>query len=276
MQDIIYDMPFDTYQQMPGLNASALKQGRLSPKHLDAVLNKGGGAQTAAMRRGSLIHAAVLEPELFKARASIFNGTRRGKAWEAFKADHDPDFILKPDEMGELLAISASVHSNQIASDLINTTRHEVSIFWEDPDVGQCKCRADGLSEQTGLVEVKTTNQIDPNDFFRTSYNLRYHWQLGWYHAGVEAVTGLDLPMHVIAVEQTPPYDVIVYSVPHMVIEGGWQDAKEIAMEYRDAVRQGVALPGIESGIREFELPEWAKLPEEPIVLNIGGEGVEV
>jgi len=70
MQGIYFNMSFEEYQQAPGINQSGLKEFKRSAEHYyDKYLAEDRvRKETKAFRQGHLIHAAVLEPEIFDAR----------------------------------------------------------------------------------------------------------------------------------------------------------------------------------------------------------------
>ena len=103
---------------------------------------------------------------------------------------------------------------------------------------------------------------------------MRYHWQLGWYQHACKVVTGKQLPVHVITVEQSEPYDVVVYNVPQAILTKGYDEAYKVAVVYTDSVGYGSALIGVATTMMEFQLPEWAYVSDEPLALQIEGEEV--
>jgi len=253
------------YRGQGRLSASAIKAGRVSMKHMRDAMTGESKEQTPAMRMGTLIHAAVLEPDVFAAEVEIWEGAKRGNAWAEFKAAHDAEWIVSRDEHAKLLAIMASVHSHRDAHRMISDSEHEVSIDWSSPRYGEAMARLDGYGERCGIFDIKTTQSIRPRDFFRTCYGFGTHIQMGWYRLGVQVHTGFgDIPVHVIAVEQTPPYDCVVYRVPEPILDTGLEEAETIAVQYRCCEAAGY-FAGVADTIQEYELPAWASGGERDV-----------
>ena len=103
MSEAVTNEQFEDYAGAGGINASAIKQGRTGMKHMRLAMTGGVKDDTPAMRMGRLIHAAVLEPDVFNQNAVVFEGkTRRGKAWDEFKAEHAEGWIVTYDERDQL------------------------------------------------------------------------------------------------------------------------------------------------------------------------------
>jgi len=252
------DMTYDEYDAAPGLRASELKHGVKSMLHMHHYVIC-GQEETTAMRMGRLIHCAVLEPEVFASNAVVWTGkVRRGKEWDAFCDECDPAWCITPTEHADLLGMSAVHHGNRHASNLISRTEHEVSMFWDDEIYGAGKVRLDGYSARHGIVEYKTTGNVEPWAFASTCAKMHYDIQIGWGHHGAALnCERKDLPYHIISQEQKAPYDVIVYRVPDSVIDAGYAAAEDIARRYRISETVGI-FDGIASEIMPLEWPAWA------------------
>ncbi len=251
-------MTFAEYQALDGINASAIKAGALSMKHMHAVMTGVEKEQTTAMRWGSIVHKAILERAEFFRRVSVFEGYKKGKDWESFKAEHDPEWILSSDEHAKLFALSAAVHANKDAHRLIEGTGHEVTAAWNDQDYGQAKSRLDGFSERFGMLELKTARLIAPELFAKQFVKMGYDLQCGWYCEGAQlSKMSKDIPAcHVIAIESVEPFDVAVYTIPRMVIDVGRSKARKIARAYRIAEAAGI-FEGVAEGITDLVMPSW-------------------
>ena len=258
---IIRNMPFDEYAAAEGLNASTIKAGPKSMKHMKAYKDKGRDDCTA-LRMGRIAHSLTLEEgEAWANALPLWEGkTRNGKVWDAFKLEHaaDIDLHVTPKELAEVKGMADAVLAHPDARRLIENMESEVSIFWESERYGKCKGRLDKYSAELGYAELKTTGQIVPSQFFRTSFNLGYHKQLGWCANGAKLETPTrPCPVHVIAVETKAPHDVVVYRVPPQVLAFGLEEAEEIAMKWRVA-NLTKTFSGVESEIVDYELPKWA------------------
>ena len=155
-------MPFAEYVRIDGINATSLKAG-INESPLAMHYRMTGDEEdrdTEEKHKGSLAHIAILEPEAFASKVSVFPGpitakTRATNAWKEFAADHELPIL--PDELPALMELPGAVHANRFAHDLLSRTEHEVSLFWHDSLYGQAKARLDGLDGKVGIVELKTT-----------------------------------------------------------------------------------------------------------------------
>jgi len=251
-------IPFDEYIRAPGMSATAIKAGVKSMKHMRHAIVGPRKPQSPAMKLGTLIHAAILEPKLLSGQLLVLDAPRNSKQYKDAAVSHDPEWIVTSDTHAALFEISAAVHANHDAHHLIANSEHEVSCYWEGKRYGKGKARFDGFDKRVGLFDVKTTKQIAPSAFERTCYNMGYHLQFGWYWTGARLATGDgSLPFHVIAIEQDPPYDCSVYRVPFPILEQGRDEAIEIAARYRACEAAG-SFPGVTEMIEDYALPSWA------------------
>lgn len=251
-------MNFEEYQRIKAINATSIKAGALSMLHMHAIMEGESKEQTPAMRWGSLVHKAILERGEFAGLVSVYPGAvKRGKEWEAFKAENDPDYIVTESEKDALERIRDNVHDNKAAHELIESAIKEVTIQWVG-EYGDAKARLDGFSEVSGIVELKTSKVIAPIPFGNTCVKSGYDLQVGFYVEGA-MLTGMikeNPKVTIIAVESVPPYDVAVYTVPRMMIEVGRSRARKIALEYRRFEELG-EYPGVSEGVQELTIPAW-------------------
>ena len=266
------------YHAAPGISSSALKAGQVSMAHMREYVTAGGKDATPAMRWGTLIHAAVLEPEVFSAKCAIWRGRplksgarkgeitldRTGAEWASFVQEEGGGgcgWIITADEQAALLRMQASVHADPLAHQLIASHAHEVSMFWDDPMYGRGKARLDGWhNERASAFDLKTTANIVPGRFLANAERMHYHVQFGWYSHGCERVSRWPWHWHIITLEQSPPYAVVVYEVDDGVLEAGAEAATDTAKAYRASEVTG-SWPGPCEGVQVYERPQWA-VPE--------------
>jgi hypothetical protein len=252
-------MDFAEYKGIEAINASSLKQGALSMLHMNDAMHGIWKDQTPAMRWGSLAHKAILEPNDFSCLASVYEGVRRGKDWDAFLATHDAEFIVKPDELERLQAMSKAVHANDTAHKLIAECVPEFTLEWNSPDYGKAKGRCDGLSKTAGIIEYKTAANIDERRFASQCVSMGYDLACGWYVEGaMELDMFADTPSFTFIVQQSKaPFDVAVYYAPKQMITLGRKNARKLAIQYRQCEADGI-YPGIQKdGPKELVMPEW-------------------
>jgi len=143
-----------------------------------------------------------------------YDGTRRGKAWDAFKAEHPKALIVKPAELldaaiavpdivHDILAASAgrarvtqkqydeaaaaaeAVRSHPIAGPIVTNPRNQFEqiVRYTDPDTDlPCKGRADIIDPDAGMVwDLKSMRSAHPRDVEREIGRMRYHGQGAHY-----------------------------------------------------------------------------------------------
>lgn len=256
-------MDMKEYQQIDAINATSICAGRKSMLHMHHVMTGADDRDTPAMAWGRKVHAAILEPDRFFDGLAIWDGAvKRGKAWDAFKADADTDLIVTRDEMASLQMMQRIVWSKPDAAKLLGDCETEQSYTWE-AHYGKGKCRADATAEGI-VVDYKTTAQIEPDAFFRTAFNLGYHIKMGWYAHGIEKATGTRPKVYLIVQEASAPWDCWVCQMPSKIVKDGEKEAVEIAVKYAVAAHEK-RFRGVADGVIEYMLPAWATGGEEAL-----------
>jgi hypothetical protein len=220
-----------------------------------------GKETTTAMRWGSLLHGQLLQPDAKP--VVVYDGIRRGKDWEAFKAANDGAEILSVSEHARLVADQNEamnavqmIRTHPHAGDELSGCQHEQPLIWEEPGIGKCKALVDAWKPGV-LVEVKTARDIEERAFWGASWRMGYHLQLAWYMRGLRA-NGHDVSRAVIiAQESAPPFDVAVFDVDPMLLAFGDKECLRIARAYRMAEERG-HFPGAHVNRRQLIQPAYA------------------
>jgi hypothetical protein len=219
---------------------------------------------TPAMRMGTLVHTAILEPhdlDKLVVAPKIDRRSAAGKAeWEAFKIFAEGKEIVEADELENLHAITKAVHAHPAAGQALRMLKSvEDSIFWTDPDTGvECRCRPDGILTNGLMIDVKTTKDARPDEFAKSIANYRYHVQAAFYSDGYNAMFGGPPKAFMfIAVETVAPYLVACYvASPEMVIRGR-ADYKRDLSTYARCLETDT-WPGLPDSPVKIDLPKWA------------------
>ncbi len=269
-------LQFADYLDLPGVHFSALKHVDVSPRHyLRAVEHD--RKDTDALRFGRAVHALTLTPDA--ADVAVWcGGVRRGKDWEAFKAEHADATILTEKEADAATEMRQTIIRHPLASSILSWGEGEVSVQWTDSETGlPCKCRADwahlDLVRGLGLYELKTARASHPRSFMRSFATMGYHAQLAFYVDGLETAAGERFrDVRVIAVEKTPPFDVCVYTIPDEVLEVGRRKYTTWLRTVAECHASG-RWPGAGGDDAvPMVLPEWAT-DDDPDVDTSGIEG---
>jgi hypothetical protein len=86
---------------------------------------------------------------------------------------------------------------------------------------------------------------------------MGYHIQLAMYREGFRVLTGEDPEMYEIAVENKPPYELTVFSVPDEVLAKGQEDY-EFLMRQLCECESTNNWPPAEESITDLSLPSYA------------------
>src|ERR687887_272002 len=109
MPDALRSMTFAEYRAIDAVNWSSLREMLGSPAPYRYRLDHPREDSTT-LALGRAVHAAVFEPDRLPLEFAVWKGARRaGKAWDAFRAVHGDDTILKASEYERGLAMPARI-----------------------------------------------------------------------------------------------------------------------------------------------------------------------
>jgi hypothetical protein len=208
-----------------------------------------------------LVHAGVLEPDSVKQRYAVMpdfardprNFTMKGKtkersyssattwvreqqeAWRAENADREevPEKIYY-----QYLMMAERLCESDLAMDLFNSGRAEVSVVWEERiplgDGGTltalCKARVDWLDvANQRFVDLKTC--ADVMDFEWSIRKYGYARQIAFYQRGLGSFFGSFEP-YIIACESTEPYACRAARVHSAAVDEGFRRCNELLLRY--------------------------------------------
>jgi hypothetical protein len=272
------------YHALPFCSNSRLSLLKRSPAHLRADLDAPREV-TDAMRLGTAIHSAVLEPEDFETRYTEANACeatkkdgspcsnpgvgRVGGVWGCGvrghlpAGDRDRIEVLSRDEFFACFAIRDAIRSHpRIGKLLSGDGENELTVIWDDPDTGvRCKARIDRLARHPKaggvLVDLKSTTDAREAAFTRKVFDLGYYRQFGMYQDALRAHGVETLHMVIVAVEKEAPYAVAGYRLTEAAADAGRQELRTLMKRYAECERSG-NWPGYSEEITELSLPTWA------------------
>lgn len=257
------DVPADVYHRWPAANQTVLKIMRdRSPAHARQYMLT-PPEPTPAMVLGQAIHAAILQPDLFRehyVRGPEFDRrTKQGReAWEALAAEHPNAIILKPEDYDRCIAIRDAVHSHHYARKLLRG-QTEVSAVWRDPWFGVlCKGRFDCVPTGLGIiVDVKSVSDASPRAMQRFIYAYGTYLQAAHYMIGAKQL-GVDADYFVlIAVEKEPPYGIGIYNIRGDALMAGEEELAKLLRTWSECETEG-QWPGYSELAVDVTLPSWA------------------
>lgn len=185
-----------------------------SPAHYLSAVEE----ETIAMERGSAIDRMLLEDRPVLAYPGK---VRRGKEYEAFKAEHPTATILTAKECENVQGMAASVRTNPEAMRLLSG-RRQFELDWTY--LGRaCQSHIDVLGDGGAFVtELKSTRDAKPSRLAWQAQKLAYYAQLAFYRRAV-IESGLGRPDHayVVAVESSRPWPVTVGRLTERALDLG-------------------------------------------------------
>lgn len=198
-----------------------------------------------AMRKGSITHTCVLEPDSFRLRYVRGPDDRKGNKWKdavAGAADRGMEALTSKEFDNALLLRDAVKDDPYIKMLAGNGAFREISAFATDPATGlRIKARADAYVPGDGIiVELKTTTDARASQFGRRVLDLGYHVGEAHYRHTWSLAGGDPIAFIFIALETDPPYAFKIYELkPDEVAEGEAIRAKAMAT-WAECVETGV------------------------------------
>lgn len=265
---------FEDYKAIRKMNASTLVHGVKSMRRLKRFLDGDEVSETDAMRLGTAIHCAVLEPEKFAGQYAVMpnysqdpeNVTDKGvrsfssvtkyvktkqEEWRCINGDKTE---LTEFEYATCQRVVASVKEIPHVIELLDSCEKEVTVEGVICGV-ECKGRIDFFGSVIG--DLKTTQSVETQAFSRVFFNLEYGFKLAFYRELVRQSRG-DLPVVVLAVETSGDFDRCLYRVPSELLDYSMDQVNVTLMKYRQCLDSGI-WPGVDNGFDavDFPVPGW-------------------
>lgn len=154
----------EAYHALQAVSPSQLKELGRSPLHYyDRFLapNREKKKPTPEMIKGTALHTAVLEPQLWDSTVAIppHGFDRRTKTGRelaaAFEAESAGKLVLSPEDAEDVRRMADAVRRHPAARFLLELPgRREASYTWQDPQTGlDCKTRP-GLTREVPADEL--------------------------------------------------------------------------------------------------------------------------
>lgn len=245
------------YQALAALNYSGAKELLKSPAHYQTWL-AAPQKESAALRVGSAVHAAVLEPGHYAADFAVApdvdRRTKEGKEkWAEFQTLHAGKTILTADEAELVGAVSGQIVVTMHRLS-IKPVHREVPLAVSYNGVPLKSC-IDVIAEDGYLYDLKTTEDASPRGFQQAVRSYRYNLQAYFYRLVADlAGMGRPLGFRFIVVEKTPPYAVAVYELGPNLTSYAIEDFERAVKLYSECTASG----------------EWPGYPTDPQVIDVG------
>ncbi|HOF67815.1 MAG TPA: PD-(D/E)XK nuclease-like domain-containing protein [Candidatus Fermentibacter daniensis] len=265
-------MPFPEYRTAPGIHFSTLKFMGQSPLHYRYAQDN-PPAETQAMLLGRATHTAVFEPMRFQLDYAIWQGDRRGTAYQQFadEAAAQGRSILKEGEYNTALAIRDSVRGIPEIAALLERGQAESSFFWVNPQTGlACKGRLDWIASEGAVLDLKTASTIDPREFSAHAWRMGYFHQATMYQEAyaITSGTGTVPRFGIIAVEKEPPHACRLFWLDPDSLSRAWTEYQGWLRQVKDCIASDT-WPGPGPVESELAAPSWAMTEDEAV--DFGG-----
>lgn len=258
------------YHSLPGVGGTSLADALRSPAHYYAthIARTAPRVETPAMRLGTAVHVATLEPEKWASQYVVApecdRRTKVGKATAAaFELESIGKRVISASDAALAESIRDAVRAHPAAAGLIaKASGFEVPLAWTDEESGvACKGKVDMVCRVAGstiLCDLKTTQNASVRDFARSIATWSLHAQAAHYMAGWRAITGEVPAAYVlIAVESTAPHVVATYALDEDTLAAG-AEKRARALEIIARGHETGMWPGYSDQIETISLPSWA------------------
>lgn len=240
MSNRVIQVPFAEYRAIKRMNQSGLSAAKRTSwahyKHSLLVPDK----TTDSQQFGTAVHTAVLEPENWKRDVAVWDGpSRRGKAWEAFKAANGHRTILTREQHNRASdAAHSLLNDPQCGGWLRGERRNEVTVLWEHGGV-ELKARLDAVTPNA-ILDVKTTRSILPKDLENSIVSYDYAMQAAFYQDAWHFVDDRTLPVVLLFVESQAPHCCVPWIVDQRSIADGRRQYQDLLSQYKKCLDTGV------------------------------------
>ncbi len=252
------DVPNEEYHASKGISKSGLDLINRSPAHFKYAPSF---KTTQAMRMGTAIHTAVLEPARFEAEYMLLDNVtdkRKSEYKEAVK-QFGYENVLTTTEADKVKGMQEAINANADAFSLLDMTGNaEVSIYAIEPETGvQVKCRFDYLRTDDIAVDLKKTQDARADKFSKSIADYRYHVQAAFYSDVYLWATGRTLQaFYFLAVEEEAPNYCKPWLLSDESLEIGQYEYKKDLTVYNCAMLEDY-WPMPNGDIEEINLPNW-------------------
>lgn len=254
----VYSIAAERYHAATGVSKSMLDiLAAQTPAHLQSYL-KDPPQQTDAMRFGTIVHRALLEPDTFRdgfhvKPEKMSFATKEGKEWMDIHSDRP--VITSPEALQITLMVSA-VHTHPFAKRLLAGGQCEQSLFVEDAQGILRKSRLDVLTKGNVIPDLKSVESAALDTFERSVSRYRYHVQAAYYLDNCNLSGIHKQTWFFICIEKSTPYLVRCLQLSGDVIEHGRRIYQHDLQIYRNCLETGL-WPGWGDEYDECALPTW-------------------
>ena len=234
-----------------------------SPKHMKVWKEEEAKEATPAQIKGIAIHHCVLEFEHYERDYTVWSGTKRGKKWDEFAAEHSKKRIISVSDDTDCRAAREAVMAHPFARKLVEDAKMvEVSAFAEILGLPM-KARPDIVTNRDWLIDLKSTVHARPDRFAISIENYNYDRQCAVYHdiwakAHDLYIDATRFVFMWIAVESSTPYAVSVLECTDTMLLFGRQAYQQIIQIIQNCIDSDT-FPAYSDDPMPATYPPWSK-----------------
>jgi len=208
---------------------------------------------------GRAAHALILEGREVFEQTYAFGGPINPKTGEPFGsrtkafqdwAEAQGKPVLSDEQVALIEYMNAAVFAHKHAAALLSDGVPEGVVRSEYCGVA-CQARFDWLSPARGIIDLKTCDNLDWLQMDARTYG--YAHQTSFYRSLLTCVSGIVVPVHLIAVEKREPFRCGVWRMSEEVL-GLAQKENEDAIERLKVCRQRDHYP---TGYEDIRIFDW-------------------
>lgn len=233
-----------TYEQYDAIDATrSTDLKRFEKSALHALYERQHQKDAAHFRVGRALHSLALEPEVpfedeYAVAPKVDKRTKKGREeWAEFEAKSGHRALLTEQQHATVRGMLSALERHPEACELLHGTHgfNEATAVWSrSPGPGfaerLCKARIDRLCSWRGIptvVDLKSTKDASPRAFERDLRQYGYHVSAGWYLGGLQTLAPAGRQFVILAVENTPPHAVAVYTLDDEYVSIGAKQGAE-------------------------------------------------
>lgn len=258
------------YREREGVSSTELKKIAKSPAHY-RYWKDNPQEDTPALLFGRAAHKYMLEKDdffnEFAVAPNVDRRTKEGKViWLKFQDDNAEKDTISIDEFQKIKDMHYVLYNTPFVAKLLSGEK-ELSFFHKDEETGLIiKCRPDCLTKIGDtyiLIDYKTTDNADSDEFMRQAIKLMYDLQMAYYKDILEEETSKQYSVIFIAQEKSAPYCVNILEANEYFLKSGKDMYRTMLDRYVKCKKTGNwygytfnAETG-KDGINTLGLPNW-------------------
>lgn len=209
---------------------------------------------------GTAVHLAALEPDRLQERTVIVDADdwRTKAAKEARDVAYDTGrvpLLLKDIDLVNRLA--AALRANEHAAKLLDGAATEVSYFWRSDDGVDCKARADIITRDGAIADLKASASASPQFFQRQAMNAGHFLRAPFYMDGWNVLGGNARDYFFIVVAREEPNLITVCKLDEQALEWGRMHIRRAMTIFKQCRKHGLWPAYCEAPVT-LGLPDWA------------------